>query len=245
MILTITVPSNAELLIKAGDTVDFSTPLINNHVKKEIKVPLARTLHINPKKIFTVLHKFVGEKIKKGDMIASSKAFLTTNKYMSEHDGTLKEVNHNEGTITLEIDSDQTTMLKSYFKGEIAEIDQKTDPEKATIHFKVNHAKHFDMKEVQDFFGGPVFYSTPNSLQTITEEEVNGHVVLIKTLLSYEQTKLETLGASGFISLHSLPEKAHVPHGKIKDIPAWEELHTLKLPYCTVDKANNRIYVYE
>lgn len=245
MILSIVVPINGELLIKTGDIVDFSTPLVNNHIKKEIKIPLARSLHINPKKIFTVLSKFVGEKIKKGDTIASHKGFLSKNKYVSEHDGTLKEVNHNDGTITLEIDSDETTMLKAYFKGEIIEIDQKTDKENTTIQFKVNNAKQFEMKDTKDFFGGPMYYNKSKNLQIITEEEVNGYIVCTQTLLPYEQTKLETLGASGFVILHSLPETASVPHAKVREIPDWEELHTLKLPYCTIDCKQSRMYVYE
>lgn len=245
MILSIVVPINGELLIKTGDTVDFTTPLVNNPIKKEIKIPLAKSLHINPKKIFTVLNKFVGEKIKKGDTIASHKAFLSKNKYVSEHNGTLKEVNHNDGNITLEIDSDETTMMKAFFKGEIVEIDQKIDQEKTTIQLKVNNAKQFDMKEAKDFFGGPVYYNKSKNLQVITEEEVNGYIVCTQTLLPYEQIKLETLGASGFVVLHSLPESGSVPHAKVREIPDWEELHELKLPYCTIDRAQSRMYVYE
>lgn len=245
MILSITVPINGELLIKAGDKVDFSTPLVNNHIKKEIKIPLARSLHINPKKIFTVLNKFVGEKVKKGDIIAQHKAFLTKNKYISEHEGTLKEVNHNDGFITLEIASDETTLLKAFFKGEVVEIEQNKEKEKTIIHYKVHNAKQYDMKDAEDYFGGPVYYHKRTEPQLITEEQVSGYIIFTKTLLAYEQTKLETLGASGFIVLHSLPEKTTVPHAKIKEIPDWEELHSLKLPYCTIDQELSRIYLYE
>lgn len=244
MILSIVVPLNGELLIKTGDKVDFSTPLVNNHVKKEVKIPLARSIHINPKKIFTVLHKFVGEKIKKGDMIASHKGFLSKNRYLSEHDGTLKEINHNDGTITLEIDSDETTMLKAYFKGEVVEIDQKTDQEKTTIQLKVKDGKQFDMKDAKDFFGGPMYYNKSKNLQVITEEDVNGYIICTQTLLPYEQTKLETLGATGFVVLHSPAGNGSIPHAKVREIPDWEELHTLQLPYCTIDREQSRMYVY-
>ncbi len=245
MILRVTLPINGELLIKTGDMVDFSTPLVNNHVKKEIKIPLARSLKVHPKKIFTVLHKFVGDKIKKGDVIASSKGFLGKNKYISEQDGTLKEVSHNDGSITLEVDSDQTTMIKAFFKGEIVEIDQQTDKEKTIIQFKVTHAKHFDLKDAKDFFGGPLYYNKKKELPSITDEEITGHIICTTTLLPYEQTKLETLGAKGFILLHSPIEEGTIPHAKIKEIPDWDELHTLALPYCTVDKYESKMYVYE
>ncbi len=244
MVLSITVPVTGDLLIKIGDNVDFSTPLVNKNTKKEVKIPLARALHINPKKIFTVLSKFVGDSIKKGDVVAVYKTFLGKNKYVSEHDGTLKEVNHVDGTIILEIDSDEKTQLNAFFKGEIVEIDTKTHKDKSVIHFKVKNAKHFAMKDAIEFFGGPIFYNS-GELSTVTDETVNGYVVCAQSLLSYEQIKLETLGAKGFILLHSLPEHAHIPHAKIRELPDWDELHALKLPYCTIDLEQGRMYVYE
>lgn len=245
MILSISVPKDGELLIKTGDSVDFSTPLINNHVKKEVKVPLSKHLRINPKKIFTVLKKFVGEKIKKGDLVAFHKAFMGDKKYLSEFDGTIKEVNHHDGTITFEIDSEEKKELTAYFKGEIIEIDDKSHNEKFIIKFNVNNAKHYELKEVKEYFGGPVFYSHDKNVQIATEDDVNGKIVCITTILPYEQSKLETLGAVGFIGLHSLPDSSDIPHAKVLNIPDWDDFITIKLPFCTIDKDTNKLYIYE
>ena len=111
MIITITLPEADEVLVKPGQKVDFETPILKRHSKKDIKVPLAQLLKIKSKDIFSHLKKFVGEEVTKNDLIAEVKGMLSTKRYFSEYEGVLKEINHGDGSITIAVKSDQDDIV--------------------------------------------------------------------------------------------------------------------------------------
>lgn len=79
MEISIVVSYSGELMIKAGDVVDFNTTLVRRKVQEPVKLPVATSLGIEPGKIFLHLTRVVGDRIGKGDAIASRKGLFPPN----------------------------------------------------------------------------------------------------------------------------------------------------------------------
>lgn len=240
MIITLTLPfEDEQVLVQVGQQVDFTTPILKKHSKKEVKVPLADLLKIPAKKIFQHLKKFVGEEIGKNDLIAEYKSMLSVKRYFSEYDGVIKEINHNEGYITIEVTSDKNSdVMLSFFKAEIEAIN------KNEFKLKVEKYSSHELREADDYFGGGVFYYSPENAYTLTEDQINGRIIVADLIPAYEQVKLETLGVKGFVTIHSLQENTGRPSAKFKNIQDLSHAATQRLPYCVIDKYHNTIYFY-
>src|SRR3990167_9049048 len=86
-------------LIKVGQEVDFTTPLIKKGAQEEKTIPISSALRISPSKIFLYLKKFVGDEIKQGELVAEKKTLFDKRQYLSEYDGTIKEIDHENGNL--------------------------------------------------------------------------------------------------------------------------------------------------
>ena len=113
MTIELKIPFSVHLLVKEDQLVDFKTPFFEFKTKKDINISVAKKLSIKPDKIFRYLKKLVGETIEKGEIIAEKKTFLSSKKIVSSHSGLIKEINHDLGEITLEINEkdEDTTLL--------------------------------------------------------------------------------------------------------------------------------------
>jgi len=69
-------PKTVSVFLKKGQEVDFDTPFLDTEENVNIQIPIANSLNISPSKIFNFLKKFVGENIKKGDIIAVKRDFF-------------------------------------------------------------------------------------------------------------------------------------------------------------------------
>ncbi len=244
MVLNIPIPSETDVLIKEGDTVDFQTPLYKGRVKRDVKVPLAHMLNINSKKIFTVLKKFVGEDVKKGDVVAFHAGVFTRKSYISEHNGVIREVNHTEGYLVIESETDQSRDKSAWFKGEIAKITKDEKGKVNGIDLKVEDTKKIDARKISADFGGKITYLNQEKLQLVSEDEVNGCVIVIESLQSYELAKLETLGASGIIFVKQPKDIPAVPYAILEKPENINDLNNEKFPYCIVNKNKGTIHIY-
>lgn len=244
MILNIPIPSETDILIKEGDTVDFQTPLYKGHIKKDVQIPLAHILKINSKKIFTVLKKFVGEEVKKGDTVAFHAGAFTRRSYISEHNGIIREVNHTEGYLIIESVTDQSRDKTAWFKGEIAKIIRSEQGSIKALELKVEDTKKIDAREISANFGGKVVYVDQAKLQTVTEEEVLGAVVVADTLQAFELTKMEALGAVGIIVAHPTREKPNLPYAILEKPDGIGTFTSSEFPYCITDKDKGTIHLY-
>lgn len=238
MMLSFNLPVSENILIKAGDDVDFTTPLYKTNVISTMSVDLASKLATEPKKIFQNLKKFVGEPIKKGDIIAQSSSFLSTRSYMSEYDGTIKEIDHMQGTLTIEMNTTSDLTANCYFMGEVAELNG------GEVKLKVHHAKDLGLKEASDSFGGPTIYSTNPIKGNLNEEEVGNRVVIDNQIPVYEYIKYEALGAKGFVSLHAI-SRASSPWAQLENEQDYKSAVTAGLPYCIIDKSSQKIFFYD
>ncbi|MEN9327371.1 MAG: hypothetical protein RI947_179 [Candidatus Parcubacteria bacterium] len=238
MNVTFTVPESAEILVKVNQKIDFGTPFLKQKGKEEVRVPIASLLHIQPNKIFNYLTKFVGDAVKKGDLIARNKTFLINRQYFSEYNGMIKEINHTEGVLVLQVSTDEKAETTSSMKGEIVSIEGKE------IKVKVQKGKEYEIKEANEPFGGETLFFEPKFSQLLTTDDVSGRVVIASRLQPYDQIKLETLGAKGFITMHSLPEQATIPTAKISKSIEWTDFTGDPYSYCTIDTDSNKIYFY-
>ena len=117
MIINIQIEGKNNFLIKEGDKVDFEIPFLEKFSQSIITIDIAKKLDIDPGKIFRYLKKLVGEEIKKNQIIALKHGLLNSIKLVSEYNGHIKEVNHNTGKITINIDKNQKSTEKCFFKG--------------------------------------------------------------------------------------------------------------------------------
>jgi len=236
MIVSIPVPEKGKLLVKVGQSVDFNTPFYEDQVAHEVKIIISDKIHAPSKKIFQYLKKVVGETVQKGETLAEKKSLLNTTRYKSEWEGILKEINHTDGSILIEVATSKSFIKKAFFSGEIAKI------EKGTVHLKVNKMKEYEGKESEVFFGGRVFYMRKDA--EINEESIDGAVVVTELINGYTQIKMEALGAAGFVTLRSLGEKTGTSHVLFKTIKDYEESMKYSLPYCIVYPLGSKIVFY-
>jgi hypothetical protein len=239
MILTIPLLYQGKILIKAGQKVDFDVPLYEEKKAEEVKIHLSQRLEISPNKIFDYLKKFVGEQVKKGDLLAVKKSFFEDKKILSEIDGLLKEINHNEGYILIDSAIKKEKTRHCFFKGEVRSV------EKNQIKLNVNQLKDYRIKEsagIGDDLGGRTFYLKEKQ-ESFTEEEVDGRIIVGAELSSYQTTKLEALGARAFATLHHI-NHASIPSVIFKNIEDSKSAFNNQLPYCIIDGREGKIFFY-
>lgn len=238
MILTIPLPERGKPLIKVGQRVDFSTPLFEEKIHKEVKVYISQKIGVSPKKIFHHLKKLVGDTIQTGDLLAENKSFMSGRHYKSEYTGILKEINHIDGSILIEVSSEDRAVRKAFFTGEAVKV------EEGLLHIKVASANEYEIKNAKDTYGGKSLYVKKES-DSFDEESVAGNVVIANSISEYHQTKMEALGAAGFATLHVLKEITGIPAVLFKQIKDFEDAVKHHLPYCFIDGKTSKIVFYQ
>jgi len=244
MILSVSIPADSDLLIKKGDMIEFGSPLYKGKITKDVKVPLANILKISSKKIFTVLKKFVGEEVKKGDVVAFHAGMFTRRRYVSEHDGVIREVNHSEGYLIIESDTEESLDQTAWFTGEVETIEKDNNNKSLKIGLKVKETTTIDARHISENFGGKIIVLNGSSMQTISEEDIDDAVVVAEDLQSFEQVKLEALGARGIITSHPPKEEPSLPFAVLEKPEDIKKFHPAKLPYCLTDKHKGTIHTY-
>lgn len=238
MKVVVQLPEHTNLLITANQEVDFNTPLLNKGVLETKQIPIAQILGFPPEKIFLNLKKFVGEKVQKGDLLAEHKAFLTTKQYVSEFDGLIKEINYQNGSIILEMESDETSTVNCFFAGEILSIDDNQ------LELKVKNAKEFEIEKAEASAGGKVSYED-STQKVLHEEKIDDKMIFAEEIKPLDQVKYEALGADGFILLKPLGKTSPVPAITLKNEKDFKAIQELKLPYCIVSRNGTTITFYE
>ncbi len=237
MIIKLPLPKGKKILIKEKDEVDFDTPLIKVLDTKDIKIPISQELDISPKKIFMSLTKNIGEQIKLGDVIARKKGLLSEKKYISDYTGILKEIDHDDGSIIMTVTEKEGEKINSFFKGTVNKINEDT------VELDVQDAEKFELNEASDFFGGEVMTIDEKNLSKI-KEDISSKILLIKKIETYNQLKLEVIGAAGYITIEPLSKQIDIPYARIQNNEDWEKIKKLNLPYCSIIKGENIAYFY-
>jgi len=229
-------------MIKTGEKVDFNTSLYKEKQSEEIKLFLSDKLGVSPDKIFHHLKKFVGDEIKKGEILAEKNSLLDSKKVLSDIDGVLKEINHNEGYILIDLESNETKEKNCFFKGEIVSVD------KHEIKLEVNNSKEYPIKEtinINEEYSGFKIYYLPEKYSEFSEDDVAHRIIVFSDMVSYHQVKLEALGAAGFVGLHELSGQTFLPFVKLKNIEDMKTIFKIQLPYCIINKKESKIILYD
>jgi DNA-directed RNA polymerase alpha subunit len=239
MKIPVIIPDGAKLLLKKGQKVDYDTVFVKRQSEDEMKLPIAASLGFSPDKIFMFLHKFVGDKVEKNEVLAERKAMMSTKQYVSEFSGVIKEINHNDGSVTLSTQADDSVEEYCYFKGEVEEIDGNV------VLVKVGRGKQYQLHEPSSFFGGQVLIHEDTHPSQITEEQVDSRVVVGDKIPSYDHMKMEALGAVGFILLQQPDDTSSVPVALLKQIADYEEIKKSKFTCCNIGPDRTTIYFYD
>lgn len=238
MIISIAIPEHAKCLLKNGSNVDIGTPFLEFSTQSLVNIPLAKKLKIHPASIFKYIKKFVGEPLKKGEVLALKKGFFSSTKILSEYDGIIKEIDHDDGQLLIEIENNEKKKTLAYFKGEVEEIN------KYELQLKVKTGKEYLTKKTTGNFGGQTMYLKDSDDKTITAE-CNNSICVVESPTSYTQSKTEALGINGFITLNSLPEETNLPNALFKQISDIKKVMEYKLPYCIVNEKKGTITFYD
>lgn len=229
MTITIHVPEGSRVIIKNGDSVDFGTPLFDTPSQYNHSVPIAQKLGVAASKIFNHLKKFVGEDVKKGDVIAIKKGLFSSIKIKSDYEGKIKEIDHSLGTVIITSKGKKNT-INSQIKGEAAEIKDKK------ISIKIKEGKEYDLKKGTADFGGKVWSS---------DQDAEGKIFVAESISSYNQSKMEALGIAGYVTLLRLPDETDLPSAQIKTIGELKEIEKHIYPYCYIDSSSSKIIFYK
>ncbi|MFA5136772.1 MAG: hypothetical protein WC489_05255 [Patescibacteria group bacterium] len=238
MILVIPLVEKGKSLVKQGQHVDFDTSLYEEKIQKDVKILISQKIDVSPTKIFHHLKKLVGETVAQGEILAEKKSFMAGASYKSEYTGILKEIDHTDGSVLIEVATEDTHVKKAFFKGEVVKID------KEGLHIKVNKAKEYELKDTRGgFFGGKALY-LKDGYENLYEETASGTVIITEKISPYTQVKAEALGVHGFVTLRTVEETSDLPSAVFKQIKQYEEAIKNKLPYCFINAVHSTIVFY-
>lgn len=241
--IQIRVPQGVELLVQKGQKVEYQTPLYEKKQTEDIKIPLARILNIKSDKIFRVLKKFVGERVEKGEMVAFYSGMFRRKRYVSEHDGVITEVNHTEGYVVVESETEESANRSAWFSGEISDIKEEPNGTRS-LEIKVKDSESVPIRETGHNFGGEFVLLDEQTMQTVTEEDVAGKVIVAPILQGYEITKLEVLGAVGFIFSQAPKEAPDFPFSVLEKSEDISRFETDTFSACATSKETATLYLY-
>lgn len=240
MIIEIPITQSDNILIKENQSVDFNTPLLKKtQTRKEI-INIAKLLDVSYLKIFKYLKKFVGENVKKGDIIAVKKGLITDKKIFSPCEGIITQIDHNTGEIIIETTTDKEEFLNAFFIGKVVSIKDNI------IALKIKKGSSFNTKNSSDNFGG-LWINLPGlNYFSLKSEDVTNKIVIVEKLDLLMQTKIEALGAKGFVTLHKLPSlPLNINYCQLINLNDFNQIKNLKFPYCLNIKNTGKIYFYE
>lgn len=239
MIVDYLIPANTNILVKENSKLDFNTPLLEKKINTEISINIVKKLAINPKNIFRYLKKFVGESINKGDIIALNKGIFFTKKFISPYDGIIKEIDHHQGIIIIELIDKEKKEFLSPFKGEVVKIT------KNSIQIKIGKYEEFSIKKTLADFGGEVLYIDSNDFTNLSADNTENKIIIAEKITPFTQIKAEALDVKGFITLENLSQKTDVNSALLKNINDFKKIMKTKFSYCSIVSKSDKIYFYQ
>lgn len=235
MIVILKIPQDAKLLVKEGQTANFSTPLWERVIEEKIEINISQKLAIKPKKIFDFLKKFIGDRIKKDEIIAEKKGLLFNKKILSPVDGEIREINHDLGTVIITSLTNKK-VVNSFFRGEIIDI------QNSNLKIKINDGRSFKIKKCQTNFGGEVYYYS--SQNHLTADDVEGKIIVFNELEPFAQVKIEALGGTAFFGPIPL-QTSHIPFFQLNNQKEIDLIYRLKKSTCLMLKDESKIIFYD
>lgn len=238
MIISVSIPPGSQIKVKAGEQIDLKTTLFESTANADHSVAIAQKLGVPASKIFRYLKKFVGEEVKKDEVLAVKKGLLSTKRIVSDYEGKIKEIDHSEGQLIITAKGKKNTVY-AQIVGEVAEL------KKNEIIIKVQEGKGFNLKKASNDFGGETFYWKGLESGSISNLEIADKVLVAEAVSSYAQSKMEALDIVGYVLLNKLPEETALPFCQIKTIEELSSIMKHIYPYCYVDSKLGKIIFYK
>lgn len=225
------------ILVESGQQVDSKTPFYKGTHSRKTKVPLAQLLQFAPKDIFHKIKKVVGDRVKRGDLLADHKKMLTTRQYFSEFSGVITEIDHVAGTVTIEAESENENTVFCFFSGEVCAINSDH------IELRVKHAERFSVKSLSKQFGGKVYYFSP--ADTLDEETIaHSYIFLSEPIDSMVHAKLEALGAKGYITTTPHTYETQLETLILANEADSKQIVHAKHPFMLINADEDTVYFY-
>lgn len=230
--------SHISSALQVGQAVDFDTPFAKKTVTRQEKLSVTDSLGISPKEIFLHLLKVVGEEVKKDELLAEKKGMFGTKQLISEFTGTIKEINHEDGSVMLEMKTEMNQEEYAYFTGKVADLKDQT------IVLEVKESKAYELKSASGDFGGEILKTTQDGLIQLHGDMVEKKVIVIDDIKPSDIVRLDVLDESGLITLKTVEPGQSTRWAQVKTLPDWEEINKSSLRYCIIDSKNNTMYLY-
>lgn len=238
MTITFSVSILGSLQLTAGQTVDFSSPLIQTSTKEGFRLQVAEELGIPNDKIFLHISKIVGDSVEANEILAIKKSTFGTRQIASPKTGVIKVIDHETGSLVIETLSESSNTQYCYFVGTVKEIKD------SEVTLTVKSSTQFKLKDIVSDFGGEVLYRGEQHLTDLTEDNLSHKVVFTESVKPAEAVRLDVLGAHGIITKEDIKEKEGVSSAELADKNTWDEVSTTKHTHCIVDKKNSTMYLY-
>lgn len=239
MTITLTLPKEAELKVKAGDKIEIGDALYSVYSSELVTIDIATKLHIQPDSIFHHLNKIIGEEIKKDDILAQRKGKLFSHKVVSEYQGTLKEIDHHKGTIILNTFNESQQEFSASFQGTVDSIENN--------HLKVSvkNGTEIPLKDVTMDGSGDLYLFHDEALFfSATEEEIDKSVIVIEEIKTHIQAKCEALGCNGFLYLKG-DITSDLPTARFKTEEDYNKIISSKKKHIIFSMEDKKAIVYD
>ena len=203
MKLTVHFPIHGgKVLVDVGEAVGAKTVLAEQGKFETSEIiPLAKILGIERTRVAKYLKKRIGEEVAPGDIIAEKRSFFSSSIIKSPTFGKLAQIDLSSGTLTLLVKKKVThDKIITPIAGKITNISKNyIELETEAEDFNIIKGKGKDAL-------GKLKFTDCEMLGVLdVPEDVEGNILVCNTVAQESITKLEVLGVSGLVLLHSLP----------------------------------------
>ncbi len=233
--ITISLVSNLIPIVEKGQKVKSGQVVAKSKlVSIKEKIPLAKILLVDPKKIISHLSQKIGSRIKKGDIIARKSGLFKSVSVKSPIEGTIDSVDLKSGDLFIltrevnnkievspvdgSVDSTDNMQIKVAFEGKLYQGEKGRG--KRIVAPIVIFKKVVDMSD----FGS----------------EVEGKIVIANSFSEAARSKMGALGVQGLISLESFDDFPSFVQLKKNYL---EELVGIKTPQLIVHGDNKLVII--
>jgi predicted RNA-binding protein len=238
MVVKLQIPESAEIHVSKGQKVTVHDPFYSQTSQEDIVVPFARKLGIKSQDIFKHAKVVVGDPVKAGDILGEKKRVIGTNKLTADTSGTIKRIDHTTGEIVISALSDKSRATPAFFTAEVTDISE----EEHTVSVELGKTIEYDASGEVDC-GGMLNYIPDKDFFLCGEEDVKDRIILLDTVQSHIETKIEALGAEGVIFVEGTPP-ASIPSIQLKNASDFEKLKGADDKTVLFSHLDGKLYVY-
>lgn len=238
MVVKLQIPESAEIHLTKGQKVTVHEPFYSQASHEDIVVPFARKLGIKPQDIFKHTKVVVGDQIKEGDVLGEKKRVIGTSKLTADSAGTVKRIDHLTGEIVISAISDRSRATPAFFSADVTDISE----EDHTISVELGKTIEYDATGDIDC-GGMLNYIPDKDFFLCGEEDVKDRIILLDTVQSHIETKIEALGAEGVIFVEGTPPTS-IPSIQLKSASDFEKLKEADDKRVLFSHLDSKLYVY-